>query len=163
MPLIQSDPLMGPFVMQLLQFSLAGFKIGKKFEGELDRTFAAIQKKLENPQPQPNPEQQKVQAELQMEKEVHQMDMQGKQADLQVKKQENQIKLQGKQQDLQMKREEMGMKRQEQQQKHELSMEDQQQKSQMNRAAFWQKFQQDSMARQQRNMEKDVVGGPTVQ
>jgi hypothetical protein len=175
MPLIQSDPIMGPFVMQLLQFSLAGFKIGKKFEAELDRTFAQIQQKLANPQPpKPTPEEQKIQGELQMSREEHQMDMQGKQADLAAKGQENQIKLQGKQQDLQMKREEMGLKREEQQQAHQLKMRDQaqqsnlkmqdhQQQSQMNRAAFWQKFQQDALVRQQTKLSKNTLSGPTVQ
>jgi len=164
MPLIQNDPLMGPFVMQLLQFSLAGFKVGKKFEGQLDKTFAAVQQKMMNPPPpQPSPEEQKIQGEMQMAREEHQMDMQGKQADLAAKGQENQIKTQGKVADLQLKREENQMKLQGKQQELALKGQEHQQKAQMTRAAFWQKFAQDSMARQQRHNEKDTVGGPSVQ
>jgi hypothetical protein len=103
MQTIQQDPLMGPFLMQLLQFSLAGFKIGKKFEGELDRTFGQIQQKLSQPQqPQPNPDQQKAQAEIQLMQQKGQMDQQAKQMELQFKAQENQLKLVGKQKEAQV-------------------------------------------------------------
>ena len=101
---IQNDPVLGPFLMQLLQFSLAGFKVGKKFEGELDRTFSAIQQKLANPpQPQPTPEQQKVQAEIQVLNQQAQISAQGKQQELQAKQQETQMKLQGTAQEIAMK------------------------------------------------------------
>jgi hypothetical protein len=81
LPTMNSDPIMGPFLMQLLQFSLAGFKVGKKFEAELDRTFNQLQKKLSTPQqPQPSPEQQEVQGKLQlMQAEGQQKAAQGNQ------------------------------------------------------------------------------------
>ena len=104
LPTMNSDPIMGPFLMQLLQFSLAGFKVGKKFEGELDRTFAALQKKLAQPQqPQPDPEQQKVEGQLKlMEAKGNQIAQQGQQK-LQLRQAEGQQKLQLKSQEGQVK------------------------------------------------------------
>lgn len=88
---IMQDPMLGPFLMQLLQFSLAGFKIGKKFESELDKTFQQFQAKLQQPQqPQPDPNQQKAQAEIQVLQQKAQMDNQTKQTELQFKKEDHQ-------------------------------------------------------------------------
>ena len=103
LPTMQQDPLMGPFLMQLLQFSLAGFKIGKKFEGELDRTFAQMQKQLQQPQPPAqDPEAQKAQAEIELMKQEGQINLQMKREEMDLKKQENQLKLQGKMQEAQL-------------------------------------------------------------
>jgi hypothetical protein len=142
-PMIQQDQVMGPFLMQLLQFSLAGFKIGKKFEGELDRTFQQIQQKMQNPEPpKPTPEEQKVQGQLQLMQQKGQLDAQSKQQDnaaqqqensqnLQFKQQEQQLKLVGKQQDL-------AVKTQANQQKMEQS-----------KAQFWQNLMHDRIKAEQ--------------
>jgi len=91
---ISNDAMLGPFLMQLLQFSLAGFKVGKKFEGELDRTFSQLQQKLSQPQqPQPSPEQQKMQAEMQMMQQKAQIEAQSAQQELQVKQQLGELEL----------------------------------------------------------------------
>jgi hypothetical protein len=135
LPTIQNDPLMGPFLLQLLQFSLAGFKVGKKFEGEMDRVFQQIQQKLANPPPpQPTPEQQQAQQDMALKQEdgkqkaeEHNLKMQELQAGVAAKTQENHLKLVGKQQDLAVK-----------QQANE-------QKIQQNKAAFWQKLEQAQM------------------
>jgi len=118
MPTMTGDPVMGPFLMQLLQFSLAGFKIGKQFEGELDQTFAKLQQALAQQPPggKPDPEQQKAQAQMKIKEQEAALNAQGKQQDLQFKKQEGDMKIQ-------QKREEMGMKRQEMQQKHQMQRE----------------------------------------
>jgi hypothetical protein len=90
-----NDPLIGPFLAQLLQFSLVGFRVGKKFEGKLDHTLQQIQKKLLAPQqPQPDPEQQKAQAEIQAMQQEAQLNAQGKQQELQFKAAEGKMKLQ---------------------------------------------------------------------
>ncbi len=95
LPTIQQDPLMGPFALQLLQFSLAGFKIGKRFEGELDKTFSQIQKKLATPQPpKKSPEEQKAEAEIKVMEKESQLKQQGQQQELQFKRQEGALKLQ---------------------------------------------------------------------
>ena len=100
LPTMNSDPIMGPFLMQLLQFSLAGFKVGKKFEGELDRTFSALQKKLAEPQqPQPSPEEQKVQGQLKLMEMKGESDAKLSQQKLQFGQAEGQQKLQLKQQE----------------------------------------------------------------
>ena len=100
MPMIQQDTVLGPFLMQLLQFSLAGFKVGKKFESELDRTFNKIQEQMRNPQPpQPTPEEQKMQGELKLMEAQGQQDAQKGQQQLAIKQQEGRQKLQFKQQD----------------------------------------------------------------
>ena len=104
LPTMQQDPIMGPFLMQLLQFSLAGFKIGKKFEGELSRTFAALQKKLANPEPpKPTPEEQKVQGQLKLMEQKGQQSAQDNQQKLQFRAAEGQQKLDLKKQEGQVK------------------------------------------------------------
>lgn len=148
MQTIQTDPLLGPFLMQLLQFSLAGFKIGKKFEGELDRTFSSIQQKLANPQPpKPTPEQQKAQAQIQLMQQEGQFKQQEHAQDLQFKGQEQQLKLAGKQQEAAVN----------QQISH--------QKSQQAQAEFWRKMQQDHIKNQQANVQSFIQGNnpPSVQ
>jgi hypothetical protein len=95
LPTMQQDPTMGPFLMRLLQFSLAGFKIGKKYEGELDRTFRALEQQLANPQPpQPTPEEQKAQAEIALMEKEGEMRAKENQQNLQFKAAEGQQKLQ---------------------------------------------------------------------
>lgn len=92
--LITTDPVMGPLLMELLKFSLAGFKIGKKFEGELERTFQQVQQKLAQPQqPQMTPEQAKA-AEIQQKMQADQQD---RQDERQHKQAMQGIELQGKQ------------------------------------------------------------------
>lgn len=131
-PTISNDPMLGPLLMHLLQFSLAGFKIGKKFEGQLDKAFQQIQQKLSQPQqPAQNPEQARAQADIQIAREEHNLDMQGKQQELNFKQKELALKLQGKQQEAQ------------------VNAQVQQQKMKQNQAAFWQKLQLDRQKAQQ--------------
>lgn len=108
MPMIQEDPIMAPFLMQLLQFSLAGFKIGKKFEGELDRTFMEIQRKLQNPQPPPpTPEEQKIQAEMQQMQQEGQMKAQQMEAQMGADQQKAQLEQRTKMMELDFKKREL--------------------------------------------------------
>lgn len=142
LPTMQGDPVMGPFLMQLLQFSLAGFKIGKKFEGELDRTFAQLSKQLQNPQPpQPSPEEQKVQGELELMKQEGQFKAQEHQQDLEFKRQEGQLKLQGKVQDAQV-------QKQINDQKMAQNAQKAQQDAQLGEAKMWQQLNQDQIRAQ---------------
>jgi hypothetical protein len=140
LPTIQGDPVMGPFLMQLLQFSLAGFKIGKKFEGELDRTFSQITQQLQNPQPpQPSPEEQKAQAQIELMKQEGQQNAEAHQQDLQFKKQEGQMKLGARQQELQL-------KLQGKVQEAHVNQQVQNQKMQTQQAQFWQNLEQQRVA-----------------
>jgi hypothetical protein len=150
LPTIQNDPMMGPFLLQLLQFSLAGFKVGKKFEGELDKTFQAIQQKIANPPPpEKTPEEKAMDQEMELKKEdgrqkgeEHNMKMQELQQGVQIKAQENKLKLVGKQQDLQVKQQANA------------------QKMEQNTAQFWQRLQQDAQRAQQEQAQA-FMGGPT--
>jgi hypothetical protein len=142
MPTIQSDQLLGPFLMQLLQFSLAGFKVGKKFEGELDRTFQQLSQKLANPEPpKPTPEEQKMQGQLKLMEQEGQQRSQEHQQALQFRQQENQLKLVGKQQEA------------------AVNQQVNQQKAQQNTAEFWRKMQQDAAKFQQQQAQQIMGGG----
>jgi hypothetical protein len=149
LPHIQNDPMMGPFLLQLLQFSLAGFKIGKKFEGELDKTFQAIQQKIANPPPpEKTPEEKKVEGELQImqaegeeRKEEHGLKMEEMKMGMQTKAQENKLKLVGKQDELRVKQQANA------------------QKMEQNTAQFWQRMQQDAQRAQQEQANAFMTGG----
>jgi len=125
MPTMTGDPIMGPFLMQLLQFSLAGFKVGKQFEGELDQTFAKLQQSLaqQPPEGKQDPKAQEAQAKMQLLQQKGQLDQQKGQQALQAKGQELEFKKAEGQMKLQQKREEMAMKGQEMQQKHQQQRE----------------------------------------
>jgi len=142
LPTIQNDPMMGPFLLQLLQFSLAGFKVGKKFEGEMDRVFQQIQQKLANPPPpQPSPEEQKMQGEMKL------MEQEGQQKaqEHQMRMQEGQQKVAMGQQNLQLKAQENKLKLVGHQQDAAIKQQQGQQKMEQNKAAFWQKLQEQQM------------------
>jgi hypothetical protein len=130
--LMTTDPMLGPFLMQLLQFSLAGFKVGKKFESELDKTFQQIQSKLQQPPqpPPPDPATQKAQAEIQVMHEQSQLDAQGKQQELQFDQQKHT-------QDLSF-----------EQQKHQMQLRGAHQKAQADQVATAAKMQNDQQAAQ---------------
>lgn len=92
--MMTQDQIMGPFLAQLLQFSLAGFRIGRKFEGQLDKTVQQLIKKLSQPQqPKMDPEQQRAQAEIAIMNKEFQLDQQDRQAERQHKEQMNQMEL----------------------------------------------------------------------
>jgi hypothetical protein len=153
MPMIQNDPLMGPFLMQLLQFSLAGFKVGKKFEGELDRTFAQIQQKLANPQPpEPTPEEKKVNAEIALKQQEGQLNAQEGQQELQLRQQEGQQKLQ-------FKAQEHATKMGQIQQKAAVEGQVNQQKAAQSQAQFWQKIRQAQITHAQKLFTPGIPGG----
>lgn len=94
------DPRVGPFLMQLLQFALAGFRVGRKFEGKLDQMIQMVTKQLQQPKPpQPTPEEKKVDAEIKLMQEEAKFDQQSRQMELGFKEQEGQLKLRAAQQD----------------------------------------------------------------
>lgn len=121
--MLTQDQVLGPFVAQLLQFSLAGFKVGKKFEGQLDRTIQSLQKKLATPQPpKPTPEEQKAQAEIRIMEKESQLNQQGRQQELQFDNQRNQMKLQSEAQGQQLKQRGQQMEFAAKQQNHQQTM-----------------------------------------
>lgn len=97
-----TDPIMGPFLGQLISFSLAGFKSGRKFEGQLDKMIQQLTQKAANPQPPPpTPEEKKLQMEMEIMQQEAQLDSQGKQMELQFKGQELGMNLKAKQAEMQ--------------------------------------------------------------
>jgi hypothetical protein len=56
LPLTQTSPSAGPFLIQMLQWTASGFKAGKQIEGVLDQALQAIQAdKAKGPPPPPPP------------------------------------------------------------------------------------------------------------
>lgn len=80
--LIQTDPSAKPFILQLMQWGLAGFKGSSEIEGVLDKAIEASQQQQEEPEA-PDPAQMAAQAAMQME----QMKQQGEVAKIQLKAQ----------------------------------------------------------------------------
>ena len=98
-PMMEAQPGSTPFVLQMLQWGLAGFKGSKDIEGVLDKAIMQAEQAAEQEQqnPQPDPEQQK--AEMEMQK--GQMDMQLAQFKAQSTMQLEQMKSQNKQMEIQ--------------------------------------------------------------
>jgi hypothetical protein len=54
-PMVQSNPMVGSFLMKLLQWSAAGFKGSKTIEGVLDQAARQLEQQAQNPPPPPPP------------------------------------------------------------------------------------------------------------
>jgi hypothetical protein len=63
-PVAQSTPGAGPFLLRLMQWAVAKFRVSSEIEGVLDQAVSAMQQQLLNPPPpQPNPEMEKLKLE----------------------------------------------------------------------------------------------------
>jgi hypothetical protein len=62
-PLAQAKPEATPFLMQILQWLLAGFKAGKQIEGVLDQAITAMQNTPPQPE-KPSPEDKRAEADV---------------------------------------------------------------------------------------------------
>ena len=85
-PMLEQQPSATPFLLQLLQWTLSGFKGAQQIEGVIDQAIIAAQKAEQQKQQQPekpDPEQIKLQGEIQKIQEKAKADMQMRQADLQ--------------------------------------------------------------------------------
>lgn len=99
-PLMENDPNAKPFLLQLLQWGLAGFKGASEIEGVVDRAIEASQQQAENPRP--NPAQAQAQMEAQIAMQMEQAKQQGEmqkiqakaQADMQLREQDFQLDMQ---------------------------------------------------------------------
>lgn len=100
---LKAVPDAAPVLFESLKFAVSGFKGAQELEGVVDSTLKTIMDKIANPPPPPpNPELQKMQAEMQMAQQTHQMEMQKMQAEGQSKQQEAQMKLDAKHQENQL-------------------------------------------------------------
>ena len=93
-PLMESDPNAKPFLLQLLQWGLAGFKGAGEIEGVIDKAIQASQQEAQ--QERPDPEQVKMQGEMEKIEAKKQADLQVRQADLQADIQTEQVRHQNK-------------------------------------------------------------------
>jgi hypothetical protein len=137
-PLLQQNPESAPFLMQLLQFGVSGFKASSEMEGIIDQAIAAQKKaaevKAQQP-PQPSPEEKKMQAEQQLAQQQQQMDQQQAQQESQLKAQQAQqdMALEQQKSDLQMQklqadiaqgRQEFALQMQQMREEHALKMQE---------------------------------------
>jgi hypothetical protein len=83
-PLIQEDPKMKPFTLQLLQWGLAGFRGASEIEGVVDKAIDQAMQDTANQQEKPDPQQQKLSMQMQIEQLKAQAQMQSIQAKAQA-------------------------------------------------------------------------------
>ena len=98
-PVTQAAPWSAPYLLQMLQWRMAGFRGGATIEGVLDQMVMAATQQLKAAQsqpPPPNPEVEKAKMEMQIAQQQAQMDMQIKQVELQMRQQEMQMELMAK-------------------------------------------------------------------
>jgi hypothetical protein len=77
LPVIQAAPVLGPMLLQMLQWAVSGFRGGSTIEGAIDQSIAQFQQMLANPQPQgPNPEQVAAEAKAKADIQKTQLDAQ---------------------------------------------------------------------------------------
>lgn len=100
----QNAPELIPMMAKLLQFGVAGFRVGKDVEGVIDKAISDMEAAAEQEKanPQPDPEQQKMQAEMAMKERESQIKQQSQQADIAAKQQIAQMELVTKQQEMSM-------------------------------------------------------------
>lgn len=102
-PIMQQEPASKPFLLQLLQWGLAGFKGASEIEGVIDKAIEAAQEaekeRQENPQPDPAQAMEQAKAKIELQKitakaeadtQVRQHDLQ---ADIQTEQARHQAKL----------------------------------------------------------------------
>jgi hypothetical protein len=84
--IIEADPSAKPFVLQLLQWGLAGFKGSSEIEGVIDKAIEASMEaeKAKQGQPEPDPEQIKQQGVMALQQAKTQSDLKIREADMQA-------------------------------------------------------------------------------
>jgi hypothetical protein len=92
-------PQIVPLLLDLLKFGVAGYKVGKSIEGQIDQTAEKLKQEMAQPKPpQPDPEQVKAQAQAQMEQAKQQAENQRFQMQQQAEMQKHAQELQADQQ-----------------------------------------------------------------
>lgn len=121
-PLIQAMPSAGPFLLELLKFSLAGFKSSGAMEGVVDQAIAALvaseQQKASQPPP-PSPEEKAEQIKVQGQLQVEQVKAQAGAA---AEEKRTQLEMQKMQQEMALKQQEMAAEMDRDREKHKLEM-----------------------------------------
>jgi len=73
-------PALAPLLMELLQFGVRGFKVGKSVEGTMDQALEQLKQQAAQPQARVDPEEMKKQIELQVKQEQEVTRMKDEQA-----------------------------------------------------------------------------------
>lgn len=112
LPVAQAAPWSMPYLLQMLQWSIAGFRGSSTIEGVMDQMVVAanqaIQQAAQQP-PQPDPEMMKAQMEMKLAQEQGKIDIMGKVADLKIKGQTAMMDLQKKAMEMKMKQQGMAV------------------------------------------------------
>lgn len=90
-PLLEQDESMMPYLIKMLQWTMAGFKGSQEIEGVLDKAFEAAmqaQQQAQQQEQEPDPEQVKLQGELQKIQAKAEADQQLRQLDSQADQQQ---------------------------------------------------------------------------
>jgi hypothetical protein len=88
-------PQAAPLLVQMLKFGVAGFKVGKTLEGDIDQAIDQLKEAAKNPPPKPpDPEMVKAQGAMQLEQVKGQTQAQLAQAKAQSDAQMKQLELQ---------------------------------------------------------------------
>jgi hypothetical protein len=133
LPMVEQMPQLAQLAVQMIKFSISGYKGASELEGWIDQQLDMMQKeaqaKIDNPQPpKPSPEEQKAQGEMQklemeagikqkeseqsmeLERQKLQFEQQRQQMELAHKEQMNAMEIRMKQMELQFKQKEAMMK-----------------------------------------------------
>jgi len=89
-PIVEIEPSTAPFMLQLLQWGLAGYKGSSEIEGVVDRAIETSLEAAKNQKDKPDPEKQAQEAAAQLEMMKHQNNMK----EIQAKSQANLVELQ---------------------------------------------------------------------
>ncbi len=91
-PMLEQDKSMMPFLLQLMQWGMAGFKGAQEVEGVMDRAIKQAQEKAAQPEQDPQQQQMQMQQQLeQMKAQIEIQKIQAKaQADMQTREQDKQ-------------------------------------------------------------------------
>jgi len=168
----QNAPELIPMMAKLLQFGVAGFRVGKEIEGVMDKFISEAEAQAEaaKANPQPDPEMAEQAAEQAAEQQKIQMEMQKQQADIQAKQVEQQnsmvMESQKMQMELQFMQQEHALKMRQMEQEFAMEMQIEQAKLQqtqekaavdlqVNEAKAVQSMQHAEMAAEQKSKESD--------
>lgn len=102
LPVVQEAPEMLPLVSEMLLFTIRRARAGRSLEAAVEKSMAALQQKLANPQPKPDPEMARVQADQAIQQARASADAQNQQAKLAFEQQKTQIEAAAKEREMQM-------------------------------------------------------------
>jgi hypothetical protein len=85
-PMLEMEPSTAPFLMQLLQWGLAGFKGAQEIEGVIDKAIEAAEEAAKEPE-KPDPADAAAEKQMQMQMQMQQQKEQGELAKIQAKAQ----------------------------------------------------------------------------